>query len=69
MPKFGEVRIIKRFLFLPLTIKNKTLWFKTVYIKQSYFVEITRYEEKIYWKNLEFLTEKEYLKWNTGKDL
>lgn len=68
MAKMGEIRIIKKFLFFPCTIRNKQLWLKTVYIKQRFVAKITKTEDFFYWHNISFVTEKEYKEW-TEKDL
>lgn len=32
----GEIRVVKKFLIFPRTIKKETRWWETVYIKQEY---------------------------------
>jgi len=40
-PKIGDTKIIRRFLFLPLTLWNKRRWLKTVNIECEYMEFVT----------------------------
>lgn len=44
IPKQGEVREVKRFLFIPKRIGNEVRWLEFVVIKQSYVSFMTAYD-------------------------
>lgn len=55
-PKHYEIRIVKKFAFLPITIthygiRKEKRWFETVHIKQHYVIT----HSGSYWKNVEFI--------------
>lgn len=52
IPKEGDVRIVKKFLFLPLSFDNETRWLEWAYLEQEYVCrEFLIYE----WKNIRFI--------------
>lgn len=56
-PEHGDVRYIKRFLFLPLTIGNETRWLERVEIRQVFYENYKLRKLPPYksgWKNLCF---------------
>ena len=59
-PKFRDVRVIAKFAFLPVTIGHETRWLETVYIKQTFIEHLT--STGGYWRNSEFITKEEYIK-------
>lgn len=75
--KSGAVRVIKRFAFLPIKIKERTVWLEWVYIAQRWeyekvddlavFFNYRKYKDPLrrivgYWNNDHFSTESTYLK-------
>ena len=44
-------RIIRRFLFFPLTLEGQTRWLETAYIEQAYCVSGTAGILRIGWRN------------------
>lgn len=55
IPRHGDIRTIKKFLFLPKTIRMKdvleTRWLETVWIKQEY-INISMY---VKWEDVAFV--------------
>lgn len=51
-PKTGYVRVIKKFLFLPLTLNNETRWLEFATIMQVY---VTHYYMDSEWVSKEFI--------------
>jgi hypothetical protein len=49
--KDEEIRIIKKFLFFPLCIKDDCRWFETVSIKQK--LGVYNYDSE--WENIKFI--------------
>lgn len=53
VPKYGDIKIVKKFLFLPLTIDYETRWWEEVTIKYVYK------ERNSSWEPLRFLDNEE----------
>ena len=49
-PLKGQNRVVKRFLFLPLTLEKKTIWLELVEIEQACIRQGSRY----FWKSIKF---------------
>lgn len=64
--KQDDIRIIKKFAWLPIKIENKTKWLETVYIAQKFkeclFIENHR------WISIKFVKKSEFLLWLSLKD-
>ena len=58
MLNFGDIRIIKRFAFLPIKIGDETKWGKICFIKQYYDYDYS--DGYCYWRNIKFVTEEDY---------
>lgn len=65
--EIGDVRVKKKFAFLPFKGCNETVWLEFVFIKQKFSaIVVTDVFGQKYlhqkWCNLEFATKEEYLK-------
>lgn len=63
--RLGEERIIKKFLFFPLTVNNETRWLETVEIDQilicrEEFHHESCYAHNVYWWHNMFWADKRY---------
>lgn len=69
-PETSDTRIIKKFAILPITIRSfrrkETRWLEYVYVKQIYCCYYDSYPS---WDDVQFVTEKEYQKWQQQKSL
>ena len=58
-PKQGDTKTLVKFLFLPLTLKNKTKWFASATIRYKYSKYMEHYDmgslEKYKWIPYEFV--------------
>lgn len=39
-PKIGDIRVIKKFAWLPVEISGITIWWQSYYIKQQYTARV-----------------------------
>jgi hypothetical protein len=55
----GDVKTVRKFLWLPLTIKNETRWFEFAYVTYVYTVYLNPYDVehavKYGWRAIKFM--------------
>jgi len=61
-PSIGDMRIVKIFLSLPLSLHEENRWLETCYIRQ-FLGEATYGEDILIWRHQEFVEKADYLEY------